>query len=209
MIRIIVVTIISFTIGGCNLLEYPFYVLFGRSHTKVKAEYTGLENQKVAVIIVGQSAIDFEEPYARMDLALATEQALTEHVKNIELADQEEIQNFQRSRFDWYSLPVADIIEQFQVQRLLYVELIQFTIREPESVNLLRGHIWAQLRVYQKESDTPDIPVYETETEVTFPEQAPSPYSEAARFNIRQQSIQLFAREVARKFHDHRVETDR
>ncbi|MCP4713231.1 MAG: hypothetical protein GY869_31760 [Planctomycetes bacterium] len=191
------------------MLEYPIYVLLGQSHTKVKAEYTGLENQKTAVIIVGQSAIDFEEPYARMDLALATEQALTEYVKGIELADQEEIQNFQRSRFDWYSLPVSDIINQFQVERLLYVELIQFTIREPESVNLLRGHIWAQLRIFEKESDTPNIPVLETEADVIFPEQGPSSYSEAARFNIRQQSIGLFALEVARKFHDHKKEVDR
>ena len=209
MIRIILLLIISVTIGGCNLLEYPLYVLLGQSHTKVKAEYTGLENQTVAVLIVGQSAIDFEEPYARMDLALATEQALTEYVKGVELADQEKIQNFQRSRFDWYGLPVSDIINQFQVQRLLYVELIQFTIREPESVNLLRGHIWAQLRVYEKESHTPDLPVFETEVEVIFPEQAPAPYSEAARFNIRQQSIALFALEVARKFHDHKKEVDR
>ena len=209
MYRIILVLMISLTIGGCNLLEYPLYVLFGQSHTKVKAEYTGLEDQKVAVLIVGQSAIDFEEPYARMDLALATEQALTEYVKGVELADQEEIQDFQRSRFDWYSMPVSDILDQFQVQRLLYVELIQFTIREPDSVNLLRGRIWAQLRVYERESDTPDIPVLETEVEVTFPEQAPSSYSEAARFNIRQQSIGLFAFEVARKFHDHKKEVDR
>jgi hypothetical protein len=209
MFRLILVLMISLTIGGCNLLEYPFYVLFGQSHTKVKAEYTGLENQKTAVIIVGQSAIDFEEPYARMDLALATEQTLKEYIKGVELADQEEIQNFQRSRLDWYSMPIADILNQFQVQRLLYVELIQFTIREPDSVNLLRGHIWAQLRVYEQESDTPDIPVLETEAEVVFPEQAPSSYSEAARFNIRQQSIGLFSQEVARKFYDHKKEVDR
>ena len=186
------------------MLAYPLYVLLGQTETRVKAEYAGLQDKKIAVIVVGQPGIDFEDPYARMDLALGTQRAIRENVKGVEFADQEKIQAFQRARLDWYSLPLSEIAAQFQVQRVLYLELIQYTIREPDSVNLLRGRIWAQLRVYEAESALPEDPAYETEVEIVYPEQAPQPYSENNKLLIRRQSMETFALEAARKFYDHK-----
>ena len=204
MKKLILIIMLPFVAGGCGFLSYPFYVLFGRTEERVKAEYIGLKDQKIALIIFGQPGIDFEDPFARLDLALATEQAIIQNVKTTEFADQEEIQSFQRARLDWYSLPMSEIAAKFQVQRVLYLELIQFTIREIDTVNLLRGRIWAQLSVFEADSAQPDVPAYESEVEIVFPEQAPEPYSENAKFAIRRESIRLFALETARKFHDHK-----
>jgi len=204
MKRSIPIIILPLVLAGCNVLAYPLYVLLGQTETRVKAEYAGLQDKKIAVIVVGQPGIDFEDPYARMDLALGTQRAIRENVKGVEFADQEKIQAFQRARLDWYSLPLSEIAAQFQVQRVLYLELIQYTIREPDSVNLLRGRIWAQLRVYEAESALPEDPAYETEVEIVYPEQAPQPYSENNKLLIRRQSMETFALEAARKFYDHK-----
>jgi len=190
---------------GCNLLEFPVYVIFGQSHTTVKAEYTGLQNQTVALIVSGQPAIDFDYPYARMDLALACAQAIGQHVKNVKFVDQEKIDQFQQAVFDWYVLPMSDIAARFEAQRLLYLELLQFTLVEIDSVNLLRGRISVQLRLYDMESDQPHTPSYESELAVVFPENAPLPMSDATRTALEQHTISLFADELARKFYKHKI----
>ena len=46
MKRMALTLLLAFAAGGCNLLEWPMYVLFGQSQTKIKAEYTGLENRR-------------------------------------------------------------------------------------------------------------------------------------------------------------------
>ena len=99
----------------------------------------------------------------------------------------------------------AEIAAKFDAQRILYLDLIQFASRETDSVNLLRGRIWAQVRVYEIDSADPEKVAYETEVQVIYPEQAPTPISDNARIAVRQGSINLFAQELARKFYTHKI----
>ena len=81
---------------------------------------------------------------------------------------------------------------------------MQFTTIEPESVNLVRGHIWTQASIYEMESPQPNEPLYDTEIEAVYPEQGPLPMSDTARIGARQQVLGLYALELSRKFHDHK-----
>jgi hypothetical protein len=191
--------------AGCNILEFPFYVLFGSTSTTVKAEYTGLKNKRVALVVSGQPGIDFEYPYARMDVALASAQVISRHVENVTFVEQEKIDKFQQTDFDWYVLPMSEIADKFDAQQVLYLELIQFTLVETDSVNLLRGRIEAHLRVYDRQSPQPDIPSYETDIGVIFPEHGPVPMSDSARMGVQQQSLMLFAEALARRFYKHKI----
>jgi len=205
MKRTALLFILTIFLGGCNVLEYPVYVLFGSRSKKVKAEYTDLEGKKIAIMVAGRTAIDFEYPYARMDLALAAAQSIRQNVKKTEFVDQEKIDTYQREDIDWYSLPLSEIGRKFGAQRIVYLDLLQFSMTETNSVNLLRGRIEAQLRVYDMESDQGDIPCYESEVGVVYPEYAPRPRSDSARIEVQRESILLFAEKLAQKFYDHKV----
>ena len=111
--------------SGCNLLTYPTYILFGQTHQSVKAEYRDLAGKKIAIIVAGQPAIEFEQPYARMDLALVSAQSISDHVKNVTFADQDQIDRFQRESLDWYSVSISEIARKFDAQSVLYIDLIQ------------------------------------------------------------------------------------
>ena len=191
-------------LGGCNWFEFPAFVLFGQTHEKVKAEYTNLEDKRVAIIIAGLPAIDFEDPYARMDLALASAELIKQQVKEVQFVEQEKIERFQQENLDWISMPMREIGHKFGVDRILYIELMQFTTVEPESVNLVRGRVWSQVSIYEVDSPQPNVPVYETEIQVVYPEHGPLPMSDTALIAARQQIIILYAQELSRKFHDHK-----
>jgi len=192
-------------LAGCNILAYPAYLLFGQPSRTIKAEYAHLADRTVALVLAGPPAIDFEYPYARNDLGLAVRGALGQHVKNIRLVPQEKVDDLQRSDPAWLSLGLGEIAAKLGAQRVLYLELVQFTMREPESINLFRGHIWAEVSVYEADASQPHRPSYQTQVQVVHPEQAPLPAGPSAQIAVWRQSLSLFAQELTGKFYDHKA----
>jgi len=148
-------------LSGCNILEWPLYVLFGKSTTKVKAEYTGLKNQRIAIIVATGPGINFEYPYARTNVALASAQIIGKHVKNAQFVEQDKIEAFQMENLSWATLPVETIARKFDATRILYLDLYHFTMHEENSVHLLRGRIRSSASVHEIGGD--DKAIYQTE----------------------------------------------
>jgi len=191
-------------LGGCNILAFPAYVLFGKTEKTVEAEYTSLSGHKTAILVVGPAGIDFEYPYARADLSMATSSFIEQNVESVDFVEQESIDRFQYQHFDWYALPLPTVAHQLGADRLLYIELIQFSLVEPESVSLLRGRVLANVRIFEMESSEPAEASYKTEISVLFPETAPVPMSDTAQIAVRQRSIVLFADQLAKRFYRHK-----
>lgn len=205
MMRYILIILLPFVAVGCNLLELPAYVLFGQSSKSVKAQYKGLKGTKTAIIIATGLAADFEYPNARMNVALASAQAIGEHVKKVEFVDATEIDTFQEENIDWAAIPFSSIGSKFDVQRILYLDIYQFTLYEENSINLLRGRISAAVRVYEMDSPNPDQPAYRDEIIVLYPEGYPMALSDAAMQNVHFNTITIFADQLAKKFYNHKI----
>lgn len=204
MKKYISVFLLPFLVGGCNWLDFPIFVLFGKTHESVKAEYPHLKGKRVAIVVAGLPAIDFEYPYARMDLALSAANLIEQEVKNVRFVPQETIEQFQLENLDWISMPMSEIGKKFVVDRIVYIELMQFTTTEPESVNLVRGRVWSQVSVYETDSSLPNVSVYESEIQIVYPEQGPLPMSDTARISTQRQIIAQYALELSRKFYNHK-----
>ncbi len=192
--------------SGCNLLQLPVYLLFGQRTQKVKAQYTGLAHKKVALIVATGPGIDFAYPSARSNISLAVIAAIKTHIKGVEFVPYRKVEAFQDETLDWSALPMEQIARKFGVQRILYLDTYEFSMAETSSVYLLRGRVSAALRVYEADSANPDNPVYQTEIHVIYPEQGPLPMSDVGQIKVWRNSIGLFAKQLAEKFYDHKVE---
>ncbi|MBN1764546.1 MAG: hypothetical protein JW860_04750 [Sedimentisphaerales bacterium] len=191
---------------GCNLLEWPVYVLFGQKTEKVQAEYEGLAGGRPAAIIIAtEPGVDFDYPEARTNIALALAAAIKSHVKDITFVDQQDVERFQMENLNWATLPMTDIAQKFSATRLIYLDLYQFTMQEENSLHLLRGNIRAALWIYEADGVSPNRPAYSTEITVLYPEHAPIPASQAAAQDVENKSIAEFAQKTALKFYDHKV----
>ena len=205
MKKLFLIFLLGIFCGGCNLLELPLYAIFGKSSKNVKAEYRGLQGQKVAIVIATGPAVDFEYPYARMNVALASQQLITQDVRKVEFVDQEEIEKFQQENLDWASVPISDIAKKFGAQRVLYLDLYQFTMYEESSINLLRGQATAAVQVYETDQDNADQAAYRSEISVRYPENNPVAMSDAALQKVQFNTTRNFAEQLARKFYDHKL----
>lgn len=205
--RSLIALVALFFLGGCNAFEFPLYVLFGGQKKTIPAEYEGLNNARTAIVIVAGPGVDFEYPYARHSLALWIANRLQEHVKGIEFVSQDVVDRFQRENLDWYEIPVGELGREFQAQRILYVDLLTYTMLEEHSVNLLRGLIIGDVRVYDIDADA-ELPAYQTEISAVFPEHSPVPVSDEAWQKIPRMTMLAFAEKLAMKFFDHKVAND-
>ena len=129
--------------AGCNWLEFPAYVLFGQPGTKVPAQYTGLESATTAVVVVTDPATDFDFPYARLNLALISAHQVSQKLKNTTFVDQETIDTFQNEDLDWYHLSMQQLGRKFNADRILYLDVMRFSMVEDNSIGLVRGRIIA------------------------------------------------------------------
>jgi len=202
-IGILIAAGLLFFQGGCKPLSYIAYVIFGGGQTKVKAEYTGLKDQKTAIIVSTGPGVDFEYPYARTKVALAAAKIISKNVEGVEFVDQNEVEKFQMENLDWLSMPVKKIAQHLGVTRILYLDLFQFTMHEQSSVHLLRGRIQGALRVY--EINDKEKAAYSTETAVVWPEHSPVPMSDEAMAQLQMETIVKFADQIGQKFYDHKV----
>lgn len=208
MKKVVSLVVLVSMLAGCNLFEHAVYTIFGQSSKKVKAEYTGLASKRVAIFVATAAGVDFEYPSANVNLALASSDVLARHIDEVQFVDAESIDKFQREDLDWLSLPIRDLGKMFNADRILYLDMIEFTVVEPQSINLLRGYITADVRVYEMDSVNPDKPSYQSELNVVYPEHGPTPAGDSAEQSVMYRSISLFAEELARRFYDHKVSLD-
>ncbi len=195
-------------LSGCNALQYPAYVLFGGSKVKVKAEYEGLTGQSTALMLISRPGIDFEFPLAKIELALAANSLLAAKIEGCTLVDQQKVDDIQQTNLDWMSMPFSQLGDKLQANRIVYVDLIQFTMNETDGSGLLRGRLVAAVSVYEIDGKSPDGPVYETEIAVTLPKYGPTFMNNGTLEKFYRMVIDKFALELARKFYDHKVKAD-
>ncbi len=193
-------------LAGCNILAFPAYVLFGGGKQTVKAEYTGLSDGRVAVIVAGPPGIEVEYPAARTNISMALLGQLNANIEDLAYVDPQRVEAFRRESSNWNALRLQQIGEALEAQRILYIDLIRYTTADADSVNLLRGHIVADVRVYEIDGPHPERAAYQAEIETMFPEGTPYIYSAANQRGIELRTIALFAVEASRKFYDYKIE---
>jgi hypothetical protein len=185
-------------LGGCRLLG----VLF-EDVEHVKAEYPHLANKRAVIIVRADIQTLSMYPHVQLELADHFRLDLEGGVKGLLVVDPRKVVDFQRSEPDWEKMDPSELGRRFGAERVIEVDLTQYTTREPGHEYLYRGHIAAAVRVYNAEYPNTE-PTYKTHIEALYPEHGPSQWSGDER-SIRSLTMQLFAQEAAGKFYDHDV----
>lgn len=204
--KIILTILLLCTVGGCTILAHPTYILFGDHNPKVEAAYDGLAQKHVALIVAGDPGIDFEYPYLTTNLALMGAKHIGLQVEEVSFVEQEKLDMFMQRSSLWIGLDKDQIKKKFGVQRLIYVELVRLTLQEENSINLLRGRLIAEIKVYDLEESYYDQPVYESEIQIVIPEGAAVYASDSAEQKILQKLMVEFTIRFAWTFYEHREE---
>lgn len=201
----------SLAAAGCNVLGYLGYLVAPDRKVTRKAEYTGLRNRNVAVVIYADPERLYNFDTVPYELGMAVNYELVQRVDGAKVIDPAVVIRYQRENLHWDSMPLPELGAALGADDVLYISLTDFRTREPGSAHLARGRIDAQVSIWKVVPD-PDSDgcVWRKESvRVVFPKDAPaglsSPFEDQF---LRTQTEQLFAQRLVQYFYDHKIDPD-
>jgi len=193
--------------GGCGKLLYFFWP-FGRTVT-IPAQFDGLKNRSVAVVVFAPESTQFEYPWAVLNLSALTSARLRAGVKGITTIDPQKINAYQHKNRHWVEMDRTALGKALDADFVLYVSLVEFSTVEEGYVDLLRGRINGEIKVYDC-SKSEDVACVWTcdNIRVKFPKTATV---RTARNEADIHSIIMvkFSEKLARKFHSYKVDREK
>ena len=199
--------ICSMQLGGCDLAGYMLYLgAPGDKTEKVPAEYKGLVGKTVAIVIFTDQEVQYEYPYARLNLSAALQAELKNHIKKVSVIDPRRVIKYQDENINWETLEKTKLGQVFGADAVLYVVLDEYRMREPGSVNLYRGQISGQATVFKTASPEREARVWHGDDfRVLYPLHAPTGQPGHDDSQIRYRTEKLFAGLLVKKFYKHEV----
>ena len=194
----------SFLAGGCNWL-LPF-VFLGEHKRKIAPEYDRLEGSRLAVVVWAEPETLFDYPHVRLELGAFIGDRIRANVEQCDVVDQFAIEEFMERDLDAAADP-RKVGTEFEADKVVYVELLRFQIRDASSPDLLQARVDAGVSVYDLYADPDEINRFVLDpVSVTYPEGQAAVMSARAAQLVRQNTYELFSETVARKFYEHRVD---
>ena len=100
-------------------------------------------------------------------------------------------------------MPIAEVAPRLQAQRVVYVELEEFSAHSPEAVMVLKGNAKATLRVVEVNGAEAKVVFEEPGIAAHFPPDRPEGVVESEKVNVRtiyEGTIELLAEKLAARF---------
>lgn len=193
---------------GCEGAGFLAHAIAGSEKIDVKAEYKGLENQRVAVLVDADQATLTRFPLVQYEICAAVSRKLATNIQGITVVSPKQIVDFQNRNSYWTTVPYADLAKQLNVSRIVLVELSNYAMHEPGNQYVLKGSIGANVAVSEADTTEPNKLAYDTTVAVTYPEDTKLGVVNRKEKEIRFATLDLFSNKAAGKFYDHTIEIE-
>jgi hypothetical protein len=145
----------------------------------IHPKYLGLAGQSVGVMVWTDRGVQVDYPSLALDLANSTQKKLMAETKTEELKKSffpVQPASIARYQMDHPTLDFKDVTEvapKLGVNRLIYLEIEDFSTRAPGSVELFRGSMTTTLKVVEIDGDSAKVAYEENGIKATFPANVP------------------------------------
>lgn len=206
--RFIACALLLFCLFGCNWLTPLAFV--GEHKKKISAEFDKLPNSRVAILVWTDQATLFDYPFARFELASYLSDKLGSEMRQreltIDLVDPRDVEDLLQKD------PAAQIDPlkvggHFQCDYVIYVEVLEFQIRDAQQPQFLQGRLQTSVAVFEVRARRAAGERFElVPVQCIYPPGQAILFSAANAPIVRESLYRLFAEQVARKFYEHTVD---
>jgi hypothetical protein len=194
--------------ASCNLLTPIIFV--GQHKKQIAPEFDKLANKKVAVLVWVHPSTQFDYPYARFELTSYVSDKLSAETARrgmgTVVADPRAVEEMLQKDPDARIDPLS-VGRHFNADYVVYLEVLEFQMREPDQPQFVRGTIQASIAVHDVHADADLHQRFDlTPVRCLYPEQGPVILSAGNAPLIREGAYRTFAELVARKFYAYTVD---
>lgn len=194
---IVALLVLMLGAGGCEFLGLAAENAMG---VAVKPQYRGLAKQSVAIVVYEDASTMFTYPQAQQEVSAFVSAALKKHLPKARILDYHLVLNYQNANPNWDVLPVKTIGLHFGVARVVYIELLDYTVHSQKTNYVLQGDIKAHVVVYNTKIPG-DGDVFHTTINAQWPKSGPLPGYNTDANTVRMNTLQRFSTLLARCFY--------
>ena len=189
--------------GGC---PGAYFLVDPDKSKTVKADYGKIGKRKVAVLVWADRSTLDEYYHARRQVCRAVTYHMKRHLPKARFVSPRDVAAFQNgSGLDWQSMSNQEIGKELKCDLLLRIDLLEFTTRASDTVELRKARIAATVNMYDCSPEAGLDAVYEKEVRVTYPSGSLPAKIDISEDDLLHDAVELFADETARNFYDHDV----
>ncbi len=201
-IELVLLLLAATLCGGCNWFKGLAFILPEPQKT-VPAEFAHLEGSVAVVVWVQQETL-YDYPNVRLELASHVADQIAASVKaKINFADVLEVEQYIDHRGGRVVDP-AQVGQQFGTHFVIYMELLEFTLRDPFMPDLLQAKIRASVTVFDLEDKDYAPRTYDLAPVAIMVPDRPAQFTQSNAMLIRKVAYETFGSLVARKFHEYK-----
>ena len=172
----------------------------------VTAEYLGLNDQRVAVLVAADSHMLYQYPEASKLVCRAVTKRLAGHVPGITTTIPDAIDAFIKANPYWMNTRYGELAEQLDVDKIVLIDLIEYQTHEPGNAHIWQGLITGNVGVIDAHATDPDNLVFQNTVSARFPEETSIGVIDSDNETMQVGMVFLFARSSAGLFYDHQIE---
>jgi hypothetical protein len=167
----------------------------------VIAEYRGLDDKSVAIVVYTAQANTDEFPGARRDISSFVANQFRLHMPNTRLLNPDDVMNWQDDTINWFALSEKDIGKHFSVDRVLYIEVLTYEAKSDRNYGDLQGRLRANCKVF--EVDAPgNAAAWSGVIDVSWPQAGPAGLGRTNEVTVRSRTLRAFAADLVGHFYD-------
>ncbi len=192
--------------AGCQAIGYGLASILPEPTERIPAEFNKLEGKKVAVVVWAPAETILQFPHMRLELASQVVYQMKQQVKAAQVQPAEPIATYQDRNLNWDAVPPPEIGKQFGADYVVFVELLEYSTRDPKLPSLFHGRAKASVVVHDvadpttRWSLTPAAAEYPTGY-VKLPS--------SDDLTIHHQMLEILAGQITSKFFEHEVAKDK
>lgn len=187
-------------LAGCSWLVPVVFLHPGTK--KVPAEFSKLQDKTVVVMVWAEPETLYDYPHIRLELASYIGDKLRAEVEGLDLIEARKVEGFiEQSAEAAYSPRLVG--KHFGADMVVYVELLEFQIRDPDAPDFVQGRVQASVGVHDLTADPDDTEYYELEPVAAVHPNHARLFTPTESVVVRNDTYAKFSEAVARKFYEH------
>lgn len=206
LISIIVLMLLSSVMGGCAVAHLAGAMAQEHEYQKliqVHAEYDGLQNKRVAVIVDADYGTLWEFPLLIEKVAGGVAMQIQKQVPGIIVIHPGQALQWQHSTPQWNAMPLGDICVELNVDRVVLIDMYEFRLNPPGNQYLWEGVAQATIGVIERDGIAMDSFVEEFNILVEYPTISGVDRNAADAETIERGLLLKFIKETAWLFYMH------
>jgi hypothetical protein len=170
-------------LGGCNLVSAVAQNAEYEKQIEVLAQYDGLENKTVAILVDVDPATLYEHPSVAGTIAVGVWNMLRTNVPSARFLPQTAVLDWQYRTPQWSGMPYGELAKELNVDRLIVIDLYEYRLHPPGNSWEWEGLAAANIGIVERDGLDPDTFAATFDSSAKYPDQ-PGYGKESLRQNL-------------------------